>query len=159
MTPSTNRRHLLKLASAAASTLWLPRSAWSQARFSGNPFALGVASGSPTHDSLVLWTPPPTWPARLAQGLVLARLGLGCCLRLSPLLQPSQALHPVQCAAFQRGQRLSPLRELVARYTALGRLTLAKELGALLSAESWALAPLAGFSAALLLLRRLTRPS
>ena len=54
MTPSTNRRHLLKLASAAASTLWLPRSAWSQARFSGNPFALGVASGSPTHDSLVL---------------------------------------------------------------------------------------------------------
>ena len=56
MTPSTNRRHLLKLASAAASTLWLPRSAWSQARFSSNPFALGVASGSPTHDSLVLWT-------------------------------------------------------------------------------------------------------
>jgi hypothetical protein len=56
MTPSTNRRHLLKLATAAASTLWLPRSAWSQARFSGNPFALGVASGSPTHDSLVLWT-------------------------------------------------------------------------------------------------------
>ena len=56
MTPSTNRRHLLKLASAAASTLWLPRSAWSQARFSGNPFALGVASGSPMHDSLVLWT-------------------------------------------------------------------------------------------------------
>jgi len=56
MTPSTNRRHLLKLATAAASTLWLPRSAWSQVRFSGNPFALGVASGSPTHDSLVLWT-------------------------------------------------------------------------------------------------------
>ena len=56
MTPSTNRRHLLKLASAAASTLWLARSAWSQARFSSNPFALGVASGSPTHDSLVLWT-------------------------------------------------------------------------------------------------------
>ena len=42
MTPSTNRRHLLKLASAAATTLWLPRSAWSQARFSSNPFALGV---------------------------------------------------------------------------------------------------------------------
>jgi alkaline phosphatase D len=56
MTPSTNRRHLLKLASAAASTLWLPRSAWSQARFSSNPFALGVASGSPTHEGAVLWT-------------------------------------------------------------------------------------------------------
>ena len=47
---------LLRLAAATATTLWLPRSAWSQARFSSNPFALGVASGSPTHDSLVLWT-------------------------------------------------------------------------------------------------------
>lgn len=51
-----DRRHLLKLATAAASTLWLPRSAWSQPRFSGNPFTLGVASGSPTHESVVLWT-------------------------------------------------------------------------------------------------------
>ena len=36
--------------------MWLPRSAWSQSRFRSDPFALGVASGSPTHDSIVLWT-------------------------------------------------------------------------------------------------------
>lgn len=52
----TRRRHLLQLASASAATLWLPRSAWCQPRLASNPFALGVASGSPTHDSVVLWT-------------------------------------------------------------------------------------------------------
>jgi alkaline phosphatase D len=52
----TSRRRLLQLASAGAASLALPRSAWSQARFSSNPFTLGVASGSPTHDSVVLWT-------------------------------------------------------------------------------------------------------
>ena len=50
------RRDLLKLAVASAATLWLPRSAWSQPKFTSNPFTLGVASGSPTHDSVVLWT-------------------------------------------------------------------------------------------------------
>ncbi len=56
MSPPTDRRRFLQLAAACATTLWLPRSAWSKPRFSGNPFALGVASGSPTHDSVVLWT-------------------------------------------------------------------------------------------------------
>ena len=57
MSAPPSRRHLLQLAGAAAGTLWLPRSAWSQPqRFADNPFALGVASGSPTHDSVVLWT-------------------------------------------------------------------------------------------------------
>jgi alkaline phosphatase D len=51
-----DRRSLLQLAAASAGTLWLARSAWSQPRLSANPFALGVASGSPTHDSVVLWT-------------------------------------------------------------------------------------------------------
>jgi alkaline phosphatase D len=52
------RRDLLKLATATAGALWLPRSARSQTqpRFGSNPFALGVASGSPTHESVVLWT-------------------------------------------------------------------------------------------------------
>jgi alkaline phosphatase D len=54
--PSLDRRKLLQLAAASASSLWLARSAWSQQRFAGNPFGLGVASGSPTHDSIVLWT-------------------------------------------------------------------------------------------------------
>ena len=52
----TDRRRLLQLAAAAAGTLWLPRSSWSQPRLAGDPFTLGVASGSPTHDSVVLWT-------------------------------------------------------------------------------------------------------
>jgi alkaline phosphatase D len=44
------------LASATASTLWLPHSAWSQTRITSNPFSLGIASGSPTQDGIVLWT-------------------------------------------------------------------------------------------------------
>lgn len=52
----TDRRHLLRLAAATAGGLWLPRSAWSQPRLADNPFTLGVASGSPRHDSVVLWT-------------------------------------------------------------------------------------------------------
>jgi alkaline phosphatase D len=56
--PATDlsRRHLLQLVGASAATLALPQGAWSQSRFSSDPFMLGVASGSPTHDSVVLWT-------------------------------------------------------------------------------------------------------
>ena len=53
---SPDRRRVLQLAAAGATSLWLPRSAWSQPRFSWNPFTLGVASGSPAPDSVVLWT-------------------------------------------------------------------------------------------------------
>ena len=54
-----DRRKLLQTAAlglASAASLWLPRSAWSQPKVQSNPFMLGVASGSPTHDSVVLWT-------------------------------------------------------------------------------------------------------
>ena len=57
------RRQFLQLAGLAAASagiLSLPRSVWSQTdsprKFQRNPFTLGVASGSPTHDSVVLWT-------------------------------------------------------------------------------------------------------
>lgn len=53
---SFDRRRLLQLAAASAVGAWLPRSAWSQPRWSGNPFGLGVASGSPTPGGVVLWT-------------------------------------------------------------------------------------------------------
>lgn len=56
MRRSWDRRDILKLALATASAGWLPRSSWSQTAFSSHPFALGVASGSPLHDSVVLWT-------------------------------------------------------------------------------------------------------
>jgi alkaline phosphatase D len=51
---------LLGVVAASAACLSLPRSVWSQTdsarKFDINPFALGVASGAPTHDSAVLWT-------------------------------------------------------------------------------------------------------
>ncbi len=58
----------MRLAAAGVASQWLPRSAWSQPRWSGQPFTLGVASGSPTHDSVVLWT-------RLAPAGFFASLG------------------------------------------------------------------------------------
>ena len=55
MTPDMMRRALLK--SVYAATVLLPSAAaWSQVKLAKNPFALGVASGSPTHNSVVLWT-------------------------------------------------------------------------------------------------------
>lgn len=54
--PNADRRNTLKLVAASALTFAFPRSAWSQRLWRTDPFALGVASGSPTHDSVVLWT-------------------------------------------------------------------------------------------------------
>lgn len=56
MPAETDRRRLLQLASAGAAMWWLPRSVRGQVRVGADPFTLGVASGSPTHDSVVLWT-------------------------------------------------------------------------------------------------------
>jgi alkaline phosphatase D len=71
-----DRRRFLQLAAACATTLWLPRCAWSQPRFASDPFALGVASGSPTHDSVVLWTrlaPEALFRSNLSTGPVTVR--------------------------------------------------------------------------------------
>ncbi|MEY2618724.1 MAG: putative alkaline phosphatase precursor [Pseudomonadota bacterium] len=54
--PSVDRRHLLRQAAAAAAGSWLSRGAWAQRRWSFDPFSLGVASGSPAPDGVVLWT-------------------------------------------------------------------------------------------------------
>ena len=65
MTPSIlnpNRRDWLALAAGAATTLWLPRSARAGLRPRTDPFALGVASGDPQPDGVVLWT-RLLWPA------------------------------------------------------------------------------------------------
>jgi alkaline phosphatase D len=58
MAPSapTDRRRLLRAAAAAAGALWLPRGAFAQRRWQSDPFSLGVASGAPAPDSVVLWT-------------------------------------------------------------------------------------------------------
>ena len=66
----------LGLALASAGTLWLPRSARAQARFDANPFTLGVASGSPSDASIVLWTRlalPGLFGSRLGNDPILVR--------------------------------------------------------------------------------------
>jgi alkaline phosphatase D len=50
------RRRLLQSLALAGAGLYLPGRASAQAAAGRNPFTLGVASGSPTHDSVVLWT-------------------------------------------------------------------------------------------------------
>lgn len=50
------RRRLLQSLALAGAGCYLPGRAAAQLRLSGNPFTLGIASGSPTHDSVVLWT-------------------------------------------------------------------------------------------------------
>ncbi|MDQ6881024.1 MAG: alkaline phosphatase D family protein, partial [Pseudomonadota bacterium] len=52
---ATDRRRLLQLAAAGAAALAWPRWSGSQGP-ARDPFALGVASGSPAADSVVLWT-------------------------------------------------------------------------------------------------------
>jgi hypothetical protein len=53
-----HRAETLQVAGAEAAVvhLWLPRSGWGQLHAATDPFALGVASGSPRHDGVVLWT-------------------------------------------------------------------------------------------------------
>jgi alkaline phosphatase D len=52
--PVRRRRCILQAAAAIASAVCLPR--FAQAGLAHDPFALGVTSGSPTHDGVVLWT-------------------------------------------------------------------------------------------------------
>ena len=54
--PALQRRQLLQWAAIGSAALVLPPRAWTQTRVGSTPFILGVASGSPTHDSVVLWT-------------------------------------------------------------------------------------------------------
>ena len=51
-----HRRHLLQFGVASAALISLPRAGWGQQSWGIYPFGLGVASGSPTSDSIVLWT-------------------------------------------------------------------------------------------------------
>ncbi len=56
---SPDRRQWLQLAATAAVSAacpWLPRAAHAQRRWAFDPFSLGVASGSPAPDGMVLWT-------------------------------------------------------------------------------------------------------
>lgn len=50
------RRSLLKLAVTSAALASLPSAGWGRQVWTANPFSLGIASGSPTSNSIVLWT-------------------------------------------------------------------------------------------------------
>ena len=65
------RRRWLALASAAAFGYAIPLRLGAQPAWRGNPFALGVASGSPATDSVVLWTriAPQALPAEAGVGV------------------------------------------------------------------------------------------
>lgn len=52
----TDRRQLLQWVGASTAVMVWPARAHAQTKSGTHPFALGVASGSPTHDSIVLWT-------------------------------------------------------------------------------------------------------
>lgn len=52
----SDRRDFLRRSVLAAAATSLPRWAWSAQGVRSNPFTLGVASGSPRHDGMVLWT-------------------------------------------------------------------------------------------------------
>ena len=51
-----NRRELIQLAATAAGLQAISHKAYSQTVFTSNPFRLGIASGAPTPDGMVLWT-------------------------------------------------------------------------------------------------------
>ncbi|MCB1989146.1 MAG: PhoD-like phosphatase N-terminal domain-containing protein, partial [Burkholderiaceae bacterium] len=60
------RRQFLHLARSAAAMAALPRWAWAGGQLRHDPFGLGVASGDPTPQGVVLWTRlVPTTPASL----------------------------------------------------------------------------------------------
>lgn len=50
------RRQLLQLAASSAALLALPKTGWTRQNWKINPFSMGIASGSPASDSIVLWT-------------------------------------------------------------------------------------------------------
>lgn len=50
------RRQILQLAASSAALLALPKFGWARQNWTHNPFSLGIASGSPTSDAVVLWT-------------------------------------------------------------------------------------------------------
>jgi alkaline phosphatase D len=51
-----NRRELIRIATTAAALQAIPRAGVGQSKSSDNPFKLGIASGYPTPDGVVLWT-------------------------------------------------------------------------------------------------------
>jgi alkaline phosphatase D len=113
-----DRRRLLQLAAAAATTSWLPRSAWSQPALRENPFTLGVASGSPDASSVVLWT--RLAGASLPRGPVTLRWELADDEAFTRIARSgvAQALPELAHAVHVEAQGLAPDRPYFYRFAA-----------------------------------------
>ncbi len=55
-TASIRRRQIIQGIASSVTLLGLPGTNWGKQSWASNPFSLGVASGAPTHDGIVLWT-------------------------------------------------------------------------------------------------------
>jgi alkaline phosphatase D len=115
-----DRRQLLRLAAAAATASWLPRSAFSQERLADDPFAAGVASGSPTDTAVVLWT--RLLGPRLPPAPVTVRWEVAEDERFARLVQggQAQALPQLAHSVHVEVQGLAPDRWYFYRFHAAG---------------------------------------
>lgn len=55
-TPSPKRRRIIQAITSTVALIGLPGTVWSKQAWAADPFTMGIASGSPTSDSIVLWT-------------------------------------------------------------------------------------------------------
>lgn len=79
----------------------LPGEAGARQRFGGNPFTLGIASGDPTPDGIVLWTrlaPSPSEPERLGQRALAVGWRVATDPRMRHVVQRGLALAPAELA-------------------------------------------------------------
>ncbi len=154
---SINRRQLLQAASVVAGLGWAVAAPGSrilaQARFANNPFTLGVASGDPLPDGVVLWTrlaPNPLGKSGegLPQGAISVRWVVATDERLTKIVQRGTSMavpelgHSVHVEVsgleparvyyyqFRTGSELSPV----------GRTKTAPAMGAKVAALSLAIA-------------------
>ena len=118
--PVLDRRQLLRLAAAAAASGALLRNGWSQPRLADDPFAAGVASGSPTDTSIVLWT--RLLGARLPAGPVTVRWELAQDEGFARIVQrgDAQALPALAHSVHVELQGLAPDRPYFYRFVAGG---------------------------------------
>jgi len=55
-TASIGRRRIIQGVASSIALIGLPSTIWGKQEWSSNPFSMGVASGAPTDDGVVLWT-------------------------------------------------------------------------------------------------------
>ncbi|MBM3222254.1 MAG: alkaline phosphatase [Candidatus Tectomicrobia bacterium] len=154
--PPLTRRHLLRgavaLAAASLATPMRPRGVQAQARFTGYPFTLGVASGCPLPDSVVLWTrlaPEPLAGGGIEPGRALeVRWEVAADEHFTTLVQQGKvwAAHELGHSVHVEVQGLEPARWYWYRFlvgeevSPVGRTRTAPAVGTMPERLRWALA-------------------